>query len=335
MITCPSCTHQNEVGSAFCENCGHDLREMVPAPQAPSRPQAGAGPACPSCGFTNIAGAAFCENCGTPLGQGLPSAPPIKTTVAPSDPSPTPISSGLHCSSCGHLNVPGSMFCENCGNQMEAAAPAAPPAPVPPIAVPSVEATPVAGELCPQCGHENIPGTIFCDSCGMQLGQPAVVPPVAPQVTPPVSPPVTPPPVAPPPVAPQPVAPQPVAPQPVAPQPVASYPTTQVTGRLVVQPSGASIAISPGRSEVFIGREDPVSGIFPEIDLDPYGGHDGGVGRRHAKLFLKGNQLVIEDLDSVNGTFVNKQKLAPGQPHPVANGAELRFGKIVTTYYAN
>jgi uncharacterized OB-fold protein len=168
MITCPSCTHQNEVGSAFCENCGHDLREMVPAARAPSMPQAGGGSACPSCGFVNISGAAFCENCGTPLGQELPSAPPIKTTAAPPDPSPTPISSGLHCSSCGHLNVPGSMFCENCGNQMEQAAPLAPPEPVPPISVPPVETPPVAGELCPQCGHENIPGTTFCDSCGMQ-----------------------------------------------------------------------------------------------------------------------------------------------------------------------
>jgi uncharacterized OB-fold protein len=314
MITCPSCTHQNEVGSAFCENCGHDLREMVPAARAPSMPQAGGGSACPSCGFVNISGAAFCENCGTPLGQELPSAPPIKTTAAPPDPSPTPISSGLHCSSCGHLNVPGSMFCENCGNQMEQAAPLPPPEPVPPISVPPVETPPVAGELCPQCGHENIPGTTFCDSCGMQLGQPPVAPPVAPPLTPPVSPSFVP---------------------PVAPPPVVSYPTTQVTGKLVVQSSGASIPISPGRSEVFIGREDPVSGIFPEIDLDPYGGHDGGVGRRHAKLFLQGAQLVIEDLDSVNGTFVNKQKLVPGKPHPVTNGAELRFGKVVTIYYAN
>jgi hypothetical protein len=197
---------------------------------------------------------------------------------------------------------------------MEQAAPLPPPEPVPPISVPPVETPPVAGELCPQCGHENIPGTTFCDSCGMQLGQPPVAPPVAPPLTPPVSPSFVP---------------------PVAPPPVVSYPTTQVTGKLVVQSSGASIPISPGRSEVFIGREDPVSGIFPEIDLDPYGGHDGGVGRRHAKLFLQGAQLVIEDLDSVNGTFVNKQKLVPGKPHPVTNGAELRFGKVVTIYYAN
>jgi len=117
--------------------------------------------------------------------------------------------------------------------------------------------------------------------------------------------------------------------------PPVTPPVNQITGRLVVQQSGGTINIPPGLTEAFIGREDPVSGIFPEIDLDPHGGHDSGVGRKHARLFIQGSQLMIEDLDSVNGTLVNKQKLAPRQPHPVTDGAELRFGKLVITYYAS
>jgi pSer/pThr/pTyr-binding forkhead associated (FHA) protein len=103
----------------------------------------------------------------------------------------------------------------------------------------------------------------------------------------------------------------------------------------VIQSSGASLDIPPGKTEITIGREDPVSGIFPEIDLDPHGGHDGGVGRKHARLFMQGGQLMIEDLNSVNGTILNKQKLPPKQPQPVMDGAEIRFGRVVTTYHAN
>jgi pSer/pThr/pTyr-binding forkhead associated (FHA) protein len=108
-----------------------------------------------------------------------------------------------------------------------------------------------------------------------------------------------------------------------------------MAGRFNVQQSGATISLPAGKNEAIIGREDPVSGIFPEIDLDPHGGHDGGVGRKHARLFVQGGQLMVEDQDSVNGTFVNRQKLNAFQPHPLRDGDELRLGKIVLTYHAS
>jgi pSer/pThr/pTyr-binding forkhead associated (FHA) protein len=112
-------------------------------------------------------------------------------------------------------------------------------------------------------------------------------------------------------------------------------PPDSVTGRLVIQASNVSLAIPQGKTVIVIGREDPVSGVFPDIDLDPHGGHEGGVGRRHAQIILQGGQLYIEDLDSVNGTVVNKQKIAPRQPRSLNHGDELRFGKMVLTYYSN
>ena len=84
-----------------------------------------------------------------------------------------------------------------------------------------------------------------------------------------------------------------------------------------------------------MGREDPVSGVFPDIDLDPYGGHEAGVGRQHAQLIIQGGQVHIEDLDSVNGTAVNKQRIQPRQPHPLNNGDEVRLGKMGMIYYSN
>jgi pSer/pThr/pTyr-binding forkhead associated (FHA) protein len=108
-----------------------------------------------------------------------------------------------------------------------------------------------------------------------------------------------------------------------------------VTGRLVIQGSNATIQIPTGKQTVIVGREDPVSGIFPEIDLEAHDGMNAGVGRQHAKITAQGGQILLEDLGSVNGTFINKQKVLPSQPKPLNNGDELRFGKLVINYYSS
>ena len=89
-----------------------------------------------------------------------------------------------------------------------------------------------------------------------------------------------------------------------------------------------------GKSEILIGREDPVSNIYPDVDLTPHGGEDGGVSRLHAKIFLQNGQYMIEDENSTNFTFVNKQKLAPKTPTPINNGDEIRLGRVVLKFQA-
>jgi len=86
---------------------------------------------------------------------------------------------------------------------------------------------------------------------------------------------------------------------------------------------------------VVIGREDTVSGIFPEVDLEPYGAQADGVGRKHAQLVISSGRVCIEDLDSVNGTAVNKQRIPPRQPHPIQNGDEIRLGRMILIYQAD
>jgi len=88
-----------------------------------------------------------------------------------------------------------------------------------------------------------------------------------------------------------------------------------------------------GKAEILVGREDPVSGVFPDVDLTPHGGEEGGVSRRHAKLTARGNQWLIEDLNSVNFTFVNKQKLKPGVPQPLNDGDQIRAGRVLLTFH--
>jgi hypothetical protein len=230
--------------------------------------------------------------------------------------------SGITCPSCHTVAPPGAIFCDHCGydlrtvNATEAA-----------FVAPAAPAASASGEIvCPLCNHRNIAGSAFCENCGRQLTpiQPAPAPvALAPAIPPAAAAPATPPPAAP-----------PVTPlvTPAATPPVASVAPT-VAGRLVVQTTGAQIVLPSGKQTVILGREDPVSNIFPDVDLDPLGGHEAGVGRRHAQLVAQSGGIYLEDLDSVNGTFVNKQRLTPRQPKLLENGTEVRLGKLVLVYF--
>ena len=68
--------------------------------------------------------------------------------------------------------------------------------------------------------------------------------------------------------------------------------------------------------------------MMPALDLTDDGALDKGVSRRHARLLLKGNQLLIEDLGSANGTRVNDVTLAPNQPFPLQHGDFIRLGRL-------
>ena len=103
--------------------------------------------------------------------------------------------------------------------------------------------------------------------------------------------------------------------------------------RLMVQSTHATLPLPAGKAEIVIGREDPVSSVFPDIDLTNHGGDEGGVSRRHARLLVRGNQIYLEDLNSTNFTYVNQQRLTPGQPYPLNNGDEIRLGRVRLNFY--
>ncbi len=151
------------------------------------------------------------------------------------------------------------------------------------------------GVTCPNCGLANLTGAVFCENCGASLS--AVTP-----STPPLPPP---------------------------PAPLTAF----VTGRIVLQAGGATLMIPPGKAEIVIGREDPVSGVFPDIDLESHNGLDNGVGRKHAKLVVQGGQVYLEDLQSVNGTSLRGQKLQSGQRASISDGDEFILGRLKCTYY--
>jgi eukaryotic-like serine/threonine-protein kinase len=76
-----------------------------------------------------------------------------------------------------------------------------------------------------------------------------------------------------------------------------------------------------------LGRTDPHSNIFPEIDLSRFD-PETKVSRRHARIWLEGETFLVEDLGSVNGTVINDSvKLAPRQPRVLDSGDKLRVGE--------
>ena len=76
-----------------------------------------------------------------------------------------------------------------------------------------------------------------------------------------------------------------------------------------------------------LGRTDPHSNIFPEIDLSRFD-PETKVSRRHARIWLEGETFLVEDLGSVNGTVINDSvRLAPRQPRVLDSGDKLRVGE--------
>jgi hypothetical protein len=224
--------------------------------------------------------------------------------------------SEIVCPSCGTQAPAGAVFCDNCGFDLRHVAPSAPVAV--PAAMPEAAG---AGPNCPVCGHPNVPGAVFCENCGAEMSATPAEQPVGESAAMPLETPA---------IEVEAPAPEP-SPEPI---PVAVVPLTAIPGSLVVRSTNTSLPIPPGKQIVVIGREDPVSGIFPDIDLDPHGGLESGVGRQHARLVLQNGQVFLEDLDSVNGTALNRQRLAPRQSSPVKDGDEIRLGKLVLLYSA-
>ena len=104
---------------------------------------------------------------------------------------------------------------------------------------------------------------------------------------------------------------------------------------LIVMSTGLRLALFRGdQTAVTVGRSDALSGVAPDLNLEPYVGELAGLSRRHARLTWRDSQCWIEDLNSVNWTYLNNQRLSPERPMLLKDGDLLRLGNVLLTYRA-
>src|SRR5258708_37632673 len=87
--------------------------------------------------------------------------------------------------------------------------------------------------------------------------------------------------------------------------------------------------------DLLIGRIDPSQMVFDGLDLTPYGGDELGVSRQHATIRWQGDDLVICDLHSSNGTILNSRRLEAGLEQRINDGDHVIIGHLKMTLRIN
>ncbi len=203
--------------------------------------------------------------------------------------------------SLGHENPDGSAFCDECGEPLSGASIGTAPSQAP-------IAAPVAAvgdtQTCPSCGAGNLAGEAFCSNCGVSLQGASAPVDVA-------------------------ITPIPAIPT-ASPTPAVSVPAS-LQARLIVEADNQEFDLS-GKDNIMLGREDAVSNIYPDVDMTPHGGEEGGVSRLHARIFVENGQYMLEDENSTNFTFLNRQRLAAKTPTPLNDNDEVRLGRVLLRF---
>jgi CRP-like cAMP-binding protein len=97
---------------------------------------------------------------------------------------------------------------------------------------------------------------------------------------------------------------------------------------LLVHPQSGRVFPLRAVGETAIGRHDPVTGVTPDIDLNPLD-LDRTVSRRHAVVRSHEGQLTVTESNAeTNGTFVNGEKLEAFREYPLANGDMLQLALV-------
>jgi hypothetical protein len=223
------------------------------------------------------------------------------------------------CPQCGHLNAERAKFCSECGAKLAAVVSIDPPSETPPVEpepVDRLDAPVSAGRTQSEFGEPDL-----LDRIDLELEEEAPAPSTLNENPSAKLPPT---PVVPVPHMPA-RQPEPAAPTPLPPPaPEAPGRTTPKLHVIRGERIDIEYPIYPGKN--YIGRTDekPV-----DIDLEDQERSDKiWSSRQHAIIHFENGVLMIEDLNSLNGTFVNRVRLLPGQTRTLRGNDVVQIGTV-------
>lgn len=166
--------------------------------------------------------------------------------------------------------------------------------------------------ICPNCEAENRPGELFCTNCSFSLSD-AVMTSNATIPTRRVQ----------------------SSPDEASAKGTWGSASFRNGSEILIHIRGVSdpVTIQPSKRVIF-GRTDQSSDTKqPDVDFSAFGALEKGVSRHHAALDVGTDTLMLTDIGSSNGTYLNGQRLTPNQPRVLRDGDEVRLGKLVTHIY--
>jgi hypothetical protein len=82
-----------------------------------------------------------------------------------------------------------------------------------------------------------------------------------------------------------------------------------------------------------IGRRG--GSAIPHVDLTAYDALGLGVSRYHLRIARQYDAIYVTDLNSLNGTFLDRERLKPEVPHLLHNKAILQLGTLLLRAHFN
>ncbi len=238
----------------------------------------------------------------------------------------------IKCPNCEMLNQDGTLLCEGCAWDLmdvpslpeESAAPPPPAAIMPSGSFDVLPAQAFAPEAVPVAAPEAaIP--MAEDPAPMAMPAAPELPAVSILAAPPPPPPA---PVAPPPPPPTQQKTRPVPPFPPTQAPrVSTMPPASRPRLVVVRGVRTNVEYPIYDGENFIGRSDETP---TDIDLsDQEVPTKAYASRQHARVIYENGTMYIEDLNSANGTFLNRTRLVPHERKPLKTGDYIQTGTVM------
>ena len=160
--------------------------------------------------------------------------------------------------------------------------------------------------VCPQCGHHNRPGTLACERCFHPFINTASE----------------------------------VATRQLDDVECANFTSNYGSeyfgpdDQLVIEVrDGKAPIVVKDIKNLILGRTGRHDRREPDVDFTPFEALSKGVSQVHAAITAQDNAITIRDMGSLNGTFINGQRLIANRDHVLHDGDEIWLGHLVVRTY--